>query len=47
MKMKSLQSAFLLTAMMVSFFSLAQNRPIINADQGDIKINKYIYGYFA
>ncbi|GAB2623098.1 alpha-N-arabinofuranosidase [Belliella aquatica] len=47
MKTKSLKGIMLLTAMLVSFFSLAQNRLIVNADQGDIKINKHIYGHFA
>ncbi|WP_305037289.1 alpha-N-arabinofuranosidase [Belliella alkalica] len=47
MKTKSLKGIMVLAAMLVSFFSLAQNRLIVNTDQGDIKINKHIYGHFA
>lgn len=48
MKTRSLKGLILLTTtLLVTVVSMAQNKLIVNADQGNVTISKHIYGHFA
>jgi alpha-L-arabinofuranosidase len=47
MKIQNKHVLLLMFVCLINFHGFGQNKLIVNADQGDIKISKHIYGHFA